>query len=459
MLTGFQHDDEIIVVAASDLEEFDKAPERFNELGVSFVEPELMEFFSPKLSGFGRAYILKENNIGINIVPRVRAIDLHKKMIEDGDKDLFSDPRPVGEIFNIPAPEDKTVSENKKTKESTSGESFSGKKKGPIITDVTASVDADGKVKDIDVVAVKNSPEKEVEEQTQVFTDLMVTCDKPILKDIIDLLDLSVSKFGQEWAIVENRRDAAQLVESAMLRGGIATVYNSSVVTDIDPEEALGCGRGPFSMFYRLDISSVKLDRVVEILKAGELSYSNVIAVGETINLCWVATTVERIAMKLKDAIVAEEPSAKIEVYAVNPRGQRLAPDGVTVVDTNDTAQYGPRPWDEDLSAWNALTDEEREQEKKKITGREFLFTGSWAQGKGTTVYFTPRAYFERMDAPWTGDVVPYMGHLIPASAALVHEKENIYTARSLSYDHAVLSLARAKFVESTFYRLFLNCQ
>ena len=459
----------IVITSAPTKEEFVIAKTFLEESGINFGEPSDVEFFSsPFLSGLADAYVSDSitdsdvERIGLTLVSRARALELHRHMLDSDKADLFKDPRSIREIFNIPMPEQPEGKKDEARLKDTAGGSFASpeekKDRDPDlvrVTDVTAKVSRDGKVVDVDVIAVK--PQNDKEDSIATPAGIMVVSNKPVLGEIIALLNIETIKHGAEWALVGDRQAAAQLIVSGRLRDAEVAVYAAADGLVIEDAEALGCGRGPFSMFYRIDVRGITIERLIELAKGCKTSYANVIAAGETSEFVWLGITIERLAKQFEEAIRDGEPTAEIDLYAVNPLGERIAPEGVQVIDINDMANYGPRPWDADTAAWEALSDVEKKAERKKITGAEFFFTGSWDPKIGTRVFFTPRAHFERTDEQWEGDAQTYVDHLLPQAAALVHSEGNLYKSRSLSYDSVVFTLARSKFVESTFYRLWMN--
>lgn len=215
--------------------------------------------------------------------------------------------------------------------------------------------------------------------------------------------------------------------------------------------------RGIFSMFFRVDFTDISIETVVEtLLEKHGVNPDTLIQRGETADGAYIVCTVMRMAEQNAEWVKASHPGVTYRAYAIARDGERMAPDGIAVIDTNADAEYGPRPWDEDPSAWNALTDEEKIAEIKASKAEEFFYTGNYAPRQGTLVVFTPRFYFEREKEPWDGDLSEWLD---PKLKGMEKEPNNLngYRDKTLTYDFVTSRLGKVGFRESLMFRLWIT--
>lgn len=491
MFFGFSVSNEdgqfVVVAAAPSIAEFNTLPERLAALNIAYEVPDGIEFLmDDRVRGFAYAIIIPEEAAqafpDISLVHKNRALTEQRKMAATDEHDMFDpavEKRTIAEIYGLTDhdPWDKrteeekaAIADKKKKKEDVgdvSGDSFSGPigTKVAQVSDSRITVDKDGNVTGVDAIAVKGhyNPDEEPALPTTAGgftpTAILITCDKdfsPVLDGLIH--DFGIEKdveYGPGWLTTKNPMVASQLMYSLPKRNFEvkATLVGDEFEHDLACTHAVGVP--PFSMFYRLDVSGIGLEDAVDILAEGFVKLDSLLGRGEGPDGIWFGVAVERLARDYAALLAADGPHVTFDVYAVSQTGERMAPKGVTVSDPNATPEYGPRPW-ADLAAWEALTDDERAVEVKAIKGAEFIFTSSYAPGQGTTVVFTPRAYFQANNCPWQGDLDPYLSGILP-DLALVLQSNGTYITRSIENASAVFKLARAGFGESMLLRIWLN--
>ncbi len=506
MIYGYTAKDEdgshVIVTANDTLADFKAMAERLGELGgttrVNVAEG--IEFLmDSKLSGLMHAIVISNDDdviqtpysIGgfeIEIVHKNRAIEHQRVMMDKEENDIFhhetGDKRPLGEVFGLKDndPWDTRTEEQKNKEQSVKGKdankagdltgdgSFAPAKKDKTarVTDVRVALNADGSVNSADVLAVKGLHDKDepgedgpAPEEAKA-TAVILTSDNDFTSSgfVTLLSNLGINpdtiEFGPGWLITPRGGEASQLVYSLNKRG--FEVRSTVIGSPFEPNMAqtLAVGRPPFAMFYRVDVRNLSIEDMVQVLEEEGVVFSTLLGRGENEDGCWIGVSVERLATNYADAIRARHPLAETEVYAVSLSGDRMAPEGVEVVDPNAIATYGPRPWSDPV-AWALLTDEERADESKKVKAEEFIFSGSYHMGRGSVVLFTPKVYFETHNEPWDGEVAPFVEPFFPQAFGMVTNNDGTFSARSVQYDSMAFKLSRQGFHESTRYRLWMN--
>lgn len=513
MIYGFAGKDEdgqyVVVCAHNTLAEFEALVPVIEANGFEVKVAEGIDFLmDAKLSGMMKAIIVAlpddltvqspfgiggptTDPIYVELVHKNRALQHQREMMAKEEDDIFhhetGDKRPISEVFGLDKDDPWDLrSEEKKAKDAeqsvkgkdaskagdlTGDGSFAPAKtdKTARVTDVRVSLNPDGSVSAADVLAVKGLHDKDEEPDPNAPTEeekkalgIILTCEGDftasgfgLLLDALGIEETSI-EYGPGWLITPLSNVASQLVYSLGKKGYDvkASLIGDTKATSI--ADTLGVGRPPFAMFFRVDVRNCELINVVEALRAEEVNLSTLLGRGENDDAAWIGVSVERLASNYADMIRKHYPLAETEVYAVNLEGERMAPEGVEVLDPNAVAEYGPRPWSDPVG-WKLMSDDEREAETKKVKAEEFIFSGSYHMGRGSVVLFTPKSYFEEHNEPWDGDVAPFVERFFPQSLALVTNENGTFSSRSVQYDTVVFKLARQGFVESTRYRLWLN--
>lgn len=506
MIYGFAGQDDdgpyVVVTANDTLADYQALVPSFEAAGCDIRVAEGIDFLmDTKLSGLLHGIIITPPgpiqtpySIGshnIEIVHKNRAIEHQRVMMSKEENDVFhhetGDKRPLGEVYGLIEndPWDSRTEEQKAKQEEASlkgkdankagdltGDSFAPAKKDKTarVTDVRVSLNPDGSVNAADVLAVKGLHDtddepgegEKVEAGGMTATAVLLTSDNHFTASGFSALlhnlgiDETSIEFGPGWLITPRVGEANQLAYSLNKRGHDvrATMIGSPFALDM--AHTLAVGRPPFAMFFRVDVKNIEIEDLISALEDEGVNLTTLLGRGENESGCWIGVSVERLARNYAGGIRKHYPLAETEVYAVSLEGERMAPEGVEVLDPNAVAEYGPRPWS-DLAAWEALSDEDRAAEMKKVKAAEFIFTGSYHMGRGSTVLFTPKDYFEEHNEPWEGDIAPFVEPFFPQAFGMVTNDNGTFSARSVQYDSMVFKLARQGFHESTRYRLWLN--
>lgn len=419
MLYGFRDGAEWVIIAADDSAELDEFAES-NLPGLEEVDAFSL-MVNADYSGLGRAYrIPTKDSPPVVEIGKARAADVQRNM-RSNDPD-YDDPyqthskeeRTIREIAGLTEvdPWDRRseeeiakdeemkarIEEHKqgKTKggNGLSGESFSPKRDNVGITDVRGYKDADGKVTITDVIAQKGL-----------------------------------------W---DEAKDEAEL-----------------------PENPNRIENKTFKKLFRLDVHGVDdagfdaLLTAVPSLEIDKMIVQRGLFDEDGSKGVWVASGIQRLALKVEEAFKAANPDLVTEVYAVNRENERLVPKGVTVVDTDAPREIGPRPWNDRAAEWYAWTDEQRAEEiKNNVKGDEFIFAGSHSPVTGSTVWITPKDYFDEHGEPWAKESLP-LGHLLPND--FKEESPGIYNSYARDWVTATFHIGQTGIRESWMFRIYLN--
>ena len=496
MLYGYSGQDEdgpfIVITAAPSTADFTALPTRLEEHGIEHHVAHGIDFLTnDRVRGMAHGIIIDgaiselASIIGITLVHRNRAIEQQREMASRDEADMFDpkvESRSIKEIFGLdkndpwappPKPEDEAKKKKAKDKKigDTTGDSFGGPKDDKVarVTDTRVTVDSKDRVTAVDVLAVKGLHDKDEDATPEGEAEvgfkpsaILITSQQDFTSSgfglIIDPLGIREElEYGPGWVTTKNPVVATQLMISLKMRGFDVEAKLIGDGFTFDPAFAKAVGRPPFAMFFRLDIKDIALIDAVQALEEGGVNLDSLLGRGEDEEGCWIGVSVERLANDYSDLIKMRHILAETEVYAVNLSGIRMAPKGTNVLDPNATPIYGPRPWSDPV-AWALLSDEDREAEMKAITGQEFLFTGSHTPGKGTTLIVTPKSYFDIHQEPWTGDIDPYVAHLlVPQRLAFVKQDNFTYLSRSIDFPTVVFVLAKQGMIDSMKFRMWMN--
>lgn len=485
MLSGFRGENAngyfLIVTAAASAPAFEARKIDVEDLGGR--EPEPHEFFTDaRLRNLAYAYVFDAEteeaidcviaSLDIEIITRGQAKSRSEKMASS-PPDMFEDERTIAEIlgldkhdpWNVLSEEDKLASllseESKEKRKGVTGESFKPRGNLAKVTDVDMTRLADGSIRIDRVLAIKRPD--------MLFTvdemDGMVWCcfaprdywethraipDTHMLDDIIAL---GVPE-GMLDEMAENQFMSLELgvEELKALFLGLGFVYEPALANPDEVEKPamdVLAGR-PFKLFYRLDVKGIE---IVDAIKAFMIhdSWFDMEAAflgwGEIDGTLWFANTIERLAEKHRDILLTAFPNIETEIYAANTFGERLVPKGVKVIGPNDVEEIGPRPWNDDASTLTT---------KPEVKPNEFIFAGQ-DRDQGVLIFITPKSYFAEHEAPWEGDLAPYVDDLLPGF--LTRVQPNVYSTLVCDYEHMLQILSRIGFQESLLFKAWLNVQ
>jgi hypothetical protein len=210
-------------------------------------------------------------------------------------------------------------------------------------------------------------------------------------------------------------------------------------------------------MFYKLEFVGAHVADLEAVLDTNEV-WGNVHASRDTGDDCWFAFVRHKHGLAFENA--ATEAGFKIaeHPFGVKPDGDRLVEKsvkGVTVVDTGEKREIGPRPWNARAAELEKMTEEERAEEWKNCKGDEFIFCGTYeGAAMGTIVYITPKSYFEEhgvmFDQPLNID------HLIERDVKEI-TPGGIYRTLSRDWNSLSFALSKKGMVENMYLQLYLN--
>lgn len=492
MLYGYGGQDEdgpfMVITAAISVAVFKGLSDELTQQGIEHHVADGLDFLTnDRVRGMAYGIIIdgpsKElaEHLSVTLVHRNRAVEQQREMANRDEEDIFDpkvETRSIKEIFGLdkhdpwappPKPEDEAKKKKEKDKKigDTTGDSFGGPKDDKVarVTDTRVSVDANGEVTGVDILAVKGLHDKdeetpEVKEETGpkiTHAVLLTDAPMPFLPDLLIGLGRPENvTHGPGWIKTVDPRLAAQLVISLRRRGVTAEIIGAADLP-IKEELSTAVGRPPFAMFFRLDVADIGIEQLAAVLEDGGVKIDSLVGLGETDTSAWVGVSVERLAKDYEAVVQAAMTFAETEVYAVNLSGVRMAPKGTNVLDPNAVPIYGPRPWSDPV-AWALLSEEDRAAEMKAISGAEFIFTGSHTPGKGTTVIITPKSYFDEHQEPWEGEIDPYVADLLaPKQLALVKQDNFTYLTRSIDFATVVFVLAKQGMLDSMQFRMWMN--
>ena len=149
--------------------------------------------------------------------------------------------------------------------------------------------------------------------------------------------------------------------------------------------------------YFKTEVTGAKLAQVEPILaQAGIRLKGQVYRWRDNTAGCWFVCIMLKFATKIEEAVRAAGLEA--ETYQVNNRGDRLVAKvaGVKPVDVNAQDEIGPRPWNDRSAEWHALSDEDKEKNRKTWKGKEFLVTGTDMHPLGIVIWVTPESYFRK---------------------------------------------------------------
>lgn len=267
---------------------------------------------------------------------------------------------------------------------------------------------------------------------------------------------------GPGWFTTQSEELATLLAVSLRRRGVAFQVFVSANKFTPNVQRTQMIFRGPFAMFFRLDLKDMNIEDALAALTSNGIKLeSTLVGRGETLEGAWLGCTVERLAQKVEGVIKSVHPNVETEIYAVNPQGERIAPRGVHVVDPNSVKEVGPRPWNDRADEWHAMTDEEKSEEIKRGSTDEFIFTGSYEEGQGSQIFITPASYFEANGEMWEGDLHPWIELRLPNDVKKTNIRgedlgNGVYRS-VLDYDHLTYNMCQRGFKESMKMRLWLN--
>ena len=400
-----------------------------NEMYEGFKKaPWVVEFASEEArAAFYATYAVES---GKRLRTRSRQEDMLEEVVDNSGIDLKDD-RSIAEILGLDEedPWDRRTDQEKEADENfkksyekakqageLSGDSFGygeGKKKGELhVTRINVETDADGKIIIDSVNAVKGFDE-----------------DEPFLPE-------------------EGDAEALPPITAEEVEKMIDTMEDDEDPS-VDPQGRIG-------VFHRVDIERAKLPEIREVLAKHGRDIEMAIKRVNYSGGCWLACIAKKQSETIEAILTGE--GYTVEVYAVSDKGERILAkglQGVTVVDTNEVVEIGPRPWNHLKHKFEALSDEEREKLwKEELRTDEFIFCGAYeGPQKGCVVYVTPRSYFMDFKKMW--DKPLDIKHLLPID--LKEVSPGVYRSHSRDWNHLSYAINQKGFKENLYLQIWLN--
>lgn len=489
MLYGFQTPDAVFVVAGDTPTAFEVFARGVgSEEGVT---PEDVDFlFNPQLRGLQDAIRFTPevaSRIGVEIVSREDAVKRNSAMRASPAADPYasdSELPSIRDIYNLAEddPWDNRSAEEKEEEEKLrkkfkeaekggglSGESFSPDSGDLRVQEVHGERGTDGKITVSRVTAEKGLWGERTEEvaQARVPYDFHKIGEQEV-QDIFAMLGEDIQSAdgigiasGVPYVTISDPGLANRFWTSVDRRGITVEVTQDDGPAQRDDAAALAFeGTAEVGVYFRVWAEGASLDDLLHRMSTGPNPPDRAfVARGETMTAVWGACIIERLARE-----AAEVLGSGAVVEAVDRSGMAILEDstGIKVVDHSAEEEIGPRPWDDDTSAWEALSDDERTAEIKKIKGSEITFTGFYhlLGGSGTHVFFVPKAWWARhgedADPRWYGDY-SVISHLLLEDLKAAGDQPGHFTSQSRDFDKVAFNLHRKGMLDNTALRLFLN--
>lgn len=223
-----------------------------------------------------------------------------------------------------------------------------------------------------------------------------------------------------------------------------------------DPNSADLSIPGNSNVYFKVEFKDLKQDEVRLIATNTDDSFDlDTIQVARNVlGGCWFAFVREARARVFAD-ILNQAGVEDIDVYAVNPMGERIVEKGAgaEVVDKKAEVAKMPRPWNDLAEHFHAATGEERAALIKGYRGEEFIFASDDIDGGGAIIHITPKSYFDENEDHWREPLD--IAHLLPPDLEEVGPGIYITKARSafdIDYD-----LERRGMIESPAFQIHLN--
>lgn len=367
---------------------------------------------------------------------RDQAIEKSEKMVTV-EENIFEDTRTVAERLGINEvdPWDHRTEEEKAkaaefqakiddAKKKQAGREMSGDSFGAFVgakaepgvkvLDVHAHQEADGKIVVDKMLAHKKEADTEeeipeyqlpVEAHIRTFIPAANVTENPM--DIALLL--GILKYVDHGDAIVFRgplhilhRFIAALTEHVAIIDDAPVVFNADYAAMVD-------FAGPQSRFYKLTFETPLAALSHELDEMGIYLDKLCAARGVMPTGCWLASWTKPGAEKVQRRLDLT-PEAVLSV--VNREGH----DAEAKV--GEVPVIPPRPWDEDTTAWNALSTTEQEETLAKVKGDEFVVCGRPNGAWEIRVQVVPIAYFYREGRLWE--------HALPISKLLPQRVEEI---------------------------------
>lgn len=219
---------------------------------------------------------------------------------------------------------------------------------------------------------------------------------------------------------------------------------------------------GFVSVYFKVEVVGAKLADVIPVLEAEDFPMKSACEQRDHKAGCWLAFVRERSASEAveiltgqkDESFVAKPAGSSASLYGVNEMGERLAPEEIEIVDTGKVDETPIRPWNYRKVNWDDLTDEEKAENRKEWSGKEFILVCEYDRNTGCKVFIQPKSYFYDNKALYPEELD--LSHLLPADLKSVGD--NWYETKSRDDNKLMFELCvQRKFIDDWMLRLYLN--
>ena len=169
-------------------------------------------------------------------------------------------------------------------------------------------------------------------------------------------------------------------------------------------------------LYYKVLVRDWKLDEVRPLLEKDGIDFDKYVAKArDSVRGCWMACVLERFADRITK--VLEEAGMVCERSKVDASGAQSSEDNLVEL-MQGLLTKNPvgmdrliRPWN-DRAQWDALTDEQKEENRKTWKGEEFYMCSTPFRDGKCLVAVVPRAWFDKHET--TFDEPFDISHLFP---------------------------------------------
>lgn len=314
-----------------------------------------------------------------------------------------------------------------------SGDSFAVPgESGLQITDVDMTTDKDGTIRVDTITAVKglhDIPDAEMSEPGDV----------PAPKPTPKKRSGGDQKIGQESFTGEKPDEATEV-----------RVVN----LDENGDDLVIAHDGLVSLYFKVSVTGAKLDELRPLFEAKRFAIDgHTVVQRDNTGGCWYACIRKAAAEEILAIVQAAGHTA--ELSAANPTGEPVGYKD-QVVDRDAPAETPIRPWNARAAEYAALSDEEREKNRKAWSGDEFVCSLSYTLNGGNIMVVTPASYFEEHGEMYPEDLD--ILHMLPGGT----KKIGFGRYRALNYDENSFDfeiLNRRKFRTGLNFQLYLNLE
>jgi (2Fe-2S) ferredoxin len=169
---------------------------------------------------------------------------------------------------------------------------------------------------------------------------------------------------------------------------------------------------------------------------------------------CWYACVRQKSADQIVKILT--EAGHTAEVRTVDHRGRYILPKGVAAIDAEGEEDTGTpiRPWNERRSEWEALTDEQKEENRKEWKPKEFyvsIVPKSWINN---FVYVVPASWFDQHSR--FPDEEYDLSHILPNYLNAIRPWAWKTSVDNNTVDFDILN--KSKYSQKLKFTLFINC-